>query len=130
MKKIAIVLVLLSLISCKKENPIQLCGVWVIDKMSINNISFEKQLKVNTFLLKCEDNSAFFHGSTLFPADEKAKWKFDESGDGKILEIHSSVKIYNDRFKIHIEELETGQQHMILKSDKVYISAFKLIDGK
>lgn len=61
-----ILFLLIFLNSCEKENPRELCGVWAIDKMTVNAMPFEKFLQVNTISFKCKDNSAFLSGSIYY----------------------------------------------------------------
>ena len=117
-------------ISCKKENPNELCGIWAIDKMTVDGKKFQQYLNVNTFSLKCVDNSAYFHGSLYFPADDNAKWNFIETDSEKFLQIKSSIKIYNNKFNIKIKQLENGQFHLTMKNNRTTISAFKILNGK
>lgn len=118
------------LISCEKENPRELCGVWAIDKMTVNGKAFDNFLNVNTISFTCKDNSAFLHGSMYYKQDNKAKWKvITEKGENN-LKIESSIKIYNDNFKVNIEKESNGQLHLFLKSPKVYISALKIIEDR
>jgi hypothetical protein len=115
--------------SCKKENPRELCGVWVIDKMTVNGKRFDKFLNVNTISFECKDNSAYFHGSIYFEPDSKAKWEITKIGSQNNLKINSSIKIYNDNFKITVNKKLNGQLHLFLKSNKVDISALKIIEN-
>jgi len=123
-----LLLLLILLYSCEKENPRQLCGVWAIDKMNVNGKSFEKFLNVNTISFKCKDNSAFIHGSIYYEGDNKAKWKVIETDGKNNLKIESSIKIYNDNFDIRIDKEPNGQLHLYLKSPKIEISALKIIE--
>ena len=118
------------LLSCEKENPRELCGVWVINKMKVENKPFEKLLQVNTISFKCEDNSAFISGSMFYERDSKAKWKITKIENQNNLDIKSSIKIFNDNFKVSINKESNGQLHLSLKSKKVAISALKIIEDR
>ena len=116
--------------SCKKENPREICGVWAIDKMTVNRKVFEKFLNVNTISFTCKDNSAYLHGSIYFKPDNKAKWELTKIDNYYILKINSSIKIYNDNFKVRINKEKNGQLHLFLKSNTVDISALKIIEDR
>ncbi len=128
--KLLISIFFLSLLfsSCEKENPKELCGTWVIKKMTVDGKEFDKLLYVNTISFSCKDNLAYFHGSIHFDKDEKAKWKLTKNDNNNILNISSTIKIYNDNFDIKIDKEKNGQPHLALKSSKVAISALKIID--
>ena len=116
--------------SCEKENPRELCGVWSINKMTVNGKEFDKFLNVNTISFTCRDNSAYLHGSVYFKPDTKAKWELTKMDGQNILKINSSIKIYNDNFKININEEKSGQLHLFLKSTTVNLSALKIIEER
>ena len=116
--------------SCKKENPRELCGVWAINKMTVNGKAFEKFLNVNTISFACKNNSAYLHGSIYFNPDSKAKWELTKIDNYDILKINSSIKIYNDNFKVKINKEKNGQLHLFLQSNTVDISALKIIEDR
>lgn len=116
-------------ISCEKGNPNDLCGVWTIHKMTLNNKPFENFLVVNTISFSCEENTAFLHASLYYKQDNKAKWKLKKINGDYNLEIDSSIDLFNDNFKVKIERVSNGQLHLLLKSPKLYISAFKIVEN-
>jgi len=118
------------LISCEKENPRELCGVWVIDKMTVEGKPIEGFLSVNTMSFKCNDNSAYFHGTINSKDDNNAKWKVIEEDNQSNLKIESSLGIYNGNFEIVIDKKANGQLHLLLKSPKTQISALKIIEDR
>lgn len=128
--RLIILTVFLSIIfiSCENENPRDLCGVWTIDKMTLNNKPFKKFLLVNTISFSCEENTAFLHASLYYKQDSKARWKIKKINGDYNLEIDSSIDLFNDNFKVKIERVSNGQLHLFLKSPKLYISAFKIIE--
>jgi hypothetical protein len=126
----SVLFLLIFLVACEKENPRELCGVWVIDKMTVESKPFEKFLQVNTISFKCEDNSVFISGSMFYERDSRAKWKITKIKNQNNLKIESSIKIFNDNFKVSINKKSNGQLHLSLKSKKVEISALKIIEDR
>jgi hypothetical protein len=109
MKKIINLFFCVFLVSCEINDCSYINGVWAINK-----------------------NSGWFQGSYFFERDPEVKWYLIKNNSGLLdsIRIESKIKIYNDTFKINLNEVEkTGQVHIELKSKNVYISAFKIIKG-
>jgi hypothetical protein len=125
-----IILLSLMILSCNHNKCENIGGIWVIKEMTVDKKNFVPYLYLNTFGFHCEDNSAYFHASYFFEDDKLAKWEIIEKG-GQIesIIIKSKIKIYNNNFKVKLEKLEkTKQFHLVLTSNNVYISAYKIID--
>ncbi|MDW8851433.1 hypothetical protein SD960_15110 [Flavobacterium sp. MMLR14_040] len=107
-------------------------GTWVIKEITVNNKNFTPYLYINTFGIHCKDNSAWFHASYFFEDDKAATWTItNKNGTEEIeyVKIKSKIKIYNNNFKVKLEKTgKNNQLHLILKSNNVYISAYKILE--
>lgn len=129
-KRSCILLFLFILSGCKVDHCQNISGTWSISEIKVNKKDFFQYLEVNTFRFRCKDNSASFPGSYFFNNDQKAKWDIiEKNGTIDSLKIYSEIKIFNNKFKVDLDMIEeTKQFHLLLKSDNVYISAYKILD--
>lgn len=124
MKRYLFLILIFVFYGCESSSCKALGGVWTIEKMTVNQKDFLPYVYVNTFGFHCKDHSAWFQASSFFENDRTATWELLES-KGRIdaIRIKSKIKIYNDTFKIRME----NQRHLILESKTVYIAAHKLV---
>lgn len=89
LKHITLLAIFLSFLSCKKENPKQLCGLWSIDKMLYNGKRCDQLLLINTITFNCAGNLVKLNA--FDNSDNNAIWKLIEENDKNILEIKSKI---------------------------------------
>ena len=115
----------ISVLGCKNDNCGDFGGTWAIDEMQVDKKDFLPYLYVNAISFRCKDFSAHLPSSHFFDLEERAKWSIiaDDS-----IEINSSVKIYNNKFKVSIIKKTPEQLNVILESKDMRISAYKIIN--
>lgn len=129
MKKIILTLTLLTLFGCGKNVEEQLNGSWVIKEIKVDGRDFTNYLYVNSFGFDTKEQECWFHASAYFNEDLHAKWEVIKTAEGEIdsLNIKSSIKVYNDKFKVFLtNDGNRGQPQMKLVSHSVCIDAYKI----
>lgn len=129
-RKTILLLCFLFFLSCNETFCKKIGGTWSINEIRVNGKDFKPYLYINTFGFHCNNMTAWFHASPYFDEDKYAKFEIiNENGTINKIKIKSKIKIFNDCFTTILNKNDkTFQYHLILKSEKVYISAYKIID--
>ncbi len=120
-------LIIQNLVSCSKNDfKSKVEGQWAIEEISFSGKNYKDQLYSNVLIFK-EQNQVSIPETFHFKKDGNANWRVLENNKGIL--INTSATVFNDTFDVKfINRTDTKPLGMILKSDKIYIKAFKLLD--
>lgn len=101
-------------------------GQWAIKEITYSGKSYKDQLYINTLIFK-EDNRIFIPETFHFKIDKNATWK--TLGNENSIVIKTLTTVFNDTFNVEfINRTKTEPLGIILKSENIYIKAYKLLD--
>lgn len=117
---------------CKREiTSERLAGQWAIKEITYLGKSYRDQLLLNAFTLD-KDNNAYIPRTVHFDEDHNARWELikDTINNKLLVKIKTKNTVFNDTFRIHfIADEEKQLRGVELKSDTIYIKAFKLLQN-
>ena len=124
--KLTLILILF-MTSCSNmslENQIK--GQWAIEEITYSGKSYKDQMFSNVLIFK-ENNQVSIPETIHFKKDNSANWKTVENK--KSIVINTSTTVFADNFDVEfIDRTENDPLGIILKSDMIYIKAYKLLD--
>ena len=132
MKKLFYLILVLSFLSCKSKKELtykRLVGKWAIEEITYLDKSYKDQLYINAIILK-ENNNISVPETVHFVKDKNATWKLIERGNDFLIQINTNNTVFNDTFDVKfISDKERSLRGVILKSDTIFIKAFKLLQN-
>ena len=104
----------------------QVRGQWAIKEITYSGKSYKDQMYSNVLIFS-ENNEVSIPETFHFKKDKNATWKSLENK--KSIVINTSTTVFDDTFEVEfIDRTENDPLGIILKSDTIYIKAFKLLD--
>ena len=120
-------ILLITLTSCSEngfKNEIE--GQWAIKEITYSGKSYKDQMYSNALIFD-KNNRISIPETFHFKKDRNATWTALENK--KSIVIKTSTTVFNDTFNVEfINRTENDPLGIILKSDKIYIKAHKLLD--
>ncbi|MFI1745947.1 hypothetical protein [Thalassobellus sediminis] len=118
---------IITLISCSNnslKNEIE--GQWAIKEITYSGKSYKDQMYTNALIFR-ENNEISIPETFHFKKDKNATWKVLENKNS--ITINTSTTVFDDTFDVEfINRTENDPLGIILKSDTIYIKAYKLLD--
>jgi hypothetical protein len=118
---------IITLTSCSSnslKNEIE--GQWAIKEITYSGKSYKDQMYTNALIFR-ENNEVSIPETFHFKKDKNATWKVLENKNS--ITINTSTTVFDDTFDVEfINRTENDPLGIILKSDTIYIKAYKLLD--
>lgn len=133
-KSLCSLFLLFILFSCGSKKELiykRLIGQWAIEEIKYMGKSYKDQMYSNAFALR-EKNEISIPETFHFKLDREAKWELIEDKLNKdfFVKIETSNTVFNDTFRVRfIEDREKMLRGVELKSEIIYIKAFKLLQN-
>ncbi len=123
---------MLMFFSCNNEkNTVynKLKGQWAIEELKYLNKNYKNNLYSNVLIFE-DNNEVSIPESVHFKKDLSSSWSLKEMNNQILLNINSTNIVFNATFNINfIEDKERKLRGIILKSDTIYLKAFKLLQN-
>jgi hypothetical protein len=104
----------------------QIKGQWAIKEITYSGKSYKDQMFSNVLIFK-DNNQVSIPETFHFKKDKNATWKSIENK--KSIVINTSATVFEGTFDVEfIDRTENDPLGIILKSDTIYIKAYKLLD--
>ncbi|MDO5969783.1 hypothetical protein Q4Q35_08185 [Flavivirga aquimarina] len=131
--RIIILTLLLVVFSCTESEDIifkKFKGQWSISEIKYNNLNYKDYLNSNVLILK-KNNEISIPETVHFNEDRFSFWSFKLDQENQVLlNIESSNHAFRGVFNVEfIKDEKKKLAGMILKSDSIYIKAYKLLQN-